>query len=105
MTRVGASRIFFDVVAQWQADKLLYDVETSANVMRAVLLDSFDAALGPLSDFGIRIDQLVEEVKELGLAFGEARVGFEKFIDISNQQALDNMNDSLVEMGLNYAKV
>ena len=46
MTRVGASRIFFDVVAQWQADKLLYDVETSANVMRAVLLDSFDAALG-----------------------------------------------------------
>ena len=103
MTRVGASRIFFDVVAQWQADKLLYDVETSANVMRAVLLDSFDAALGPLSDFGIRIDQLVEEVKELGLAFGEARVGFEKFIDISNQQALDNMNDSLVEMGLNYA--
>jgi len=103
MTRVGASRIFFDVVAKWQADKLLYDVETSANVMRAVLLDSFDAALGPLSDFGIRIDQLVEEVKELGLAFGEARVGFEKFIDISNQQALDNMNDSLVEMGLNYA--
>ena len=47
MTRVGASQVFFNVVAGFNARKLIHDHRTVMNVMRAVTLDSFEAMLCP----------------------------------------------------------
>ena len=102
MTRVGASRIFFDVVAKWQSDKLIADMKTSQTIMR-VMLDVFDAVLGPMTDVGMMIDGIVSQTEELAVELGEARIAFEKFVSVDNRVALDDINKSLIDMGHNFA--
>ena len=103
MTRVGASRIFFDVVAKWQSDKLIADMKTSQTIMQAVMLDVFDAVLGPMSDVGMMIDGIVSQTEVLAVELGEARIAFEKFVSVDNRVALDDINASLIDMGHNFA--
>jgi len=103
MTRVGASRIFFDVVAKWQSDKLIADMKTSQTIMQAVMLDVFDAVLGPMGDVGMMIDGMVSRTKDLAIEVGEARIAFEKFVSVDSRIALDNINESLIDMGHNFA--
>ena len=55
MTRVGASQVFFNVVAGFNARKLIHDHRTVMNVMRAVTLDSFEAMLKPVEDVTMAI--------------------------------------------------
>ena len=71
--------------------------------MQAVMLDVFEAVLGPMGDIGTMIDGMVNKTSELAIEMGEARIAFEKFVSLDNRAALDSMNQSLIDMGHGFA--
>ncbi|QDP62554.1 MAG: putative minor tail protein [Prokaryotic dsDNA virus sp.] len=102
MTRVGASQVFFNVVAGFNARKLIQDHRTAMNVMRAVSLDSFEAMLKPIEDVSRAIGVYIGELKQVTIEMGKAQVEFEKFY---GGQDADILAEELKEVGLAYAKV
>ena len=65
MTRVGASQVFFNVVAGFNARKLIADQKTVMTVMKAVALDSFEAMLKPVEDLTMGIGVFINELKQV----------------------------------------
>jgi hypothetical protein len=102
MTRVGASQVFFNVVAGFNARKLIQDHRTAMNVMRAVSLDSFEAMLKPIEDVSRAIGVYIGELKQVTIEMGKAQVEFEKFY---GGQDADILAEELKGVGLQYAKV
>ena len=41
MAKVGAARIFFDIVGQFQAQRLLGDTQAAATVQKAIMMDAY----------------------------------------------------------------
>ena len=101
MTRIGASQVFFNIVASWNADKLIRDQRSSMAVMKAVSLDTFEAILKPLDDFKMMIDQSTDLVRELSQEMGFATIEFEKFFGETHN--IETMRDGLLEIGEAYA--
>ena len=101
MTRIGASQVFFNIVASWNADKLIRDQRSSMAVMKAVSLDTFEAILKPLDDFKMMIDQSTDLVRELSQEMGFATIEFEKFFGETHN--IETMRDGLLEIGVAYA--
>jgi TP901 family phage tail tape measure protein len=104
MTRVGASQVFFNVVAGFNARKLIQDHRTAMNVMKAVSLDSFEAMLKPIEDVSRAIGVYIGELKQVTIEMGKAQVEFEKFYDAQPAQQ-KAMSEELKVIGLEYAKV
>ena len=103
MTRIGASQAFFNIVAQFNAEKLIKDTNSLNTVMKAVALDTFEAILKPVSDLGQMLDGAIEAVRELGVEMGDATVEFEKFYGSAGD--LELVKDELIEIGESYAMV
>lgn len=102
MTRVGASQVFFNVVAGFNARKLIHDHRTVMNVMRAVTLDSFEAMLKPVEDVTMAIGVFLNEIKQITIEMGKAEVEFAKFYSGDH---IAGMSAELKEVGLEFAKV
>ncbi len=102
MTRIGASQVFFNVVAQWNADKMVSDAKTQMTIMKAVVLDSFEAMLKPVDDFTNNLNMMTAELSEASQELGKAKVEFEKFFGSDN---LDATAEALIEIGEAYAIV
>lgn len=102
MTRVGASQVFFNVVAGFNARKLIQDHNTTMNVMKAVTLDSFEAMLKPIEDVSRAIGVYIGSIKEISMEMGKASVEFNKFYDGADAAELE---EELKGVGLAYAKV
>ena len=79
MTRVGASQVFFNVVAGFNARKLIQDVDTAMNVMRAVTLDSFEAMLKPIEDMSMAMGVWTGEVIQVQQELERAQIELKKF--------------------------
>lgn len=102
MTRIGASQVFFNVVAQWNADKMIQDANTQMTVMKAVVLDSFEAMMKPVDEFTMGLNNMVQELSVASQALGMAQVEFEKFFGSDN---IESASDELVAIGEAYATV
>lgn len=103
MTRIGASQAFFNIVAQFNAEKLIKDTRSLNTVMKAVSLDTFEAILKPIDDMIMQMDNAINAVMDLGVAVGDATVEFEKFYGESAN--IEAMKDELMEIGASYAMV
>tara|TARA_R100000231_G_scaffold45307_7_gene39149 strand:- start:4662 stop:8549 length:3888 start_codon:yes stop_codon:yes gene_type:complete len=103
VTRIGASQAFFNIVAQFNAEKLIKDTRSLNTVMKAVSLDTFEAILKPIDDMLLSIDKAVESVKGFGKELGNATVEFEKFYGEAGD--LDSVKDDLIGVGESYAFV
>lgn len=79
MTRVGASQVFFNVVAGFNARKLIQDVDTAMNVMKAVTLDSFEAMLKPIEDMSMAMGVWTGEVIQIQQELERAQIELKKF--------------------------
>ena len=104
MTRVGGSQVFFNVIAHWNAEKLIADAATSATVMEAVLLDSFEGVLKPLDDMVNRFNELENELTQITFAIEDAAIEFRKFfgeVEFGNSN-LDAMEDTLKDLGAEF---
>ena len=102
MTRIGASQVFFNVVAQWNADKMIRDSKTQMTVMKAVVLDSFEAMLKPVGEFTEGLSRVTTELSAASQELGKAQVEFEKFFGSDNMEQVANQ---LVDVGEAYAIV
>jgi TP901 family phage tail tape measure protein len=102
MTRVGASQVFFNVVAGFNARKLIADQKTVMTVMKAVALDSFEAMLKPVEDLTMGIGVFINELKQVSVEMGKAEVEFKKFY---GGVGTDALIDDLRQVGLEFAKV
>jgi TP901 family phage tail tape measure protein len=102
MTRIGASQVFFNVVAQWNADKMIQDSKTQMTVMKAVVLDSFEAMMKPVDEFTMGLNNMVQELSVASQALGMAQVEFEKFFGSDN---IESATDELMAIGEAYATV
>lgn len=103
MTRIGASQAFFNIVAQFNAEKLIRDSRSLNTVMKAVSLDTFEAILKPIDDMIMQLDNALGAVREFGEGLGDATVEFEKFYGEANN--LEAVRDDLIDVGEAYAFV
>lgn len=103
MTRIGASQAFFNIVAQFNAEKLIKDTRSLNTVMKAVSLDTFEAILKPIDDMILQMDNAIDSVRDLGVQLGEATVEFEKFYGQSSNMEI--VKDELIGIGEAYAIV
>ena len=102
MTRIGASQVFFNIVAQFNAEKLIKDYRSINTVMKAVSLDTFEAILKPVEGLGQAINQITDELGPLQEALGLAAVEFEKFF--GSTPAMEAMRDSVMDLGQEFAQ-
>jgi TP901 family phage tail tape measure protein len=101
MTRIGASQVFFNIVAQFNAEKLIKDREAINTVMKAVSIDTAEAIMKPMEDASKAIGMMVNETTLLAQELGFASIEFEKFFGSSAD--VDTMRDSVVELGMSFA--
>ena len=100
MTRIGASQAFFNIAAQFNAQKFLSDARSLATVMKSVQLDTFEAILKPMEDFGAAIEGAVDATKDLAIELGQASVEFEKFYGSGADMV--QMRNEIIGIGLEY---
>ena len=99
MVRQGGSRVFFDVVGQMQAAKLISDAEEMSTVVQAIMLDAFDGIKGSLDGIFDSVGAAIEAVREPAMALGESRVYFEKFFDF---EGVKQYEESIIDVGLAF---
>lgn len=100
MTRIGASQAFFNIAAQFNAQKFLSDARSLATVMKSVQLDTFEAILKPMEDFSAAIEGAVDATKDLAIELGQAQVEFEKFYGSGGD--MKEMRNEIIGIGLEY---
>ena len=98
MARVGGAQAFFDVLATFNARRLIADQQTAATIMQAAFLDAFNTIVGELSALGMIMDEFTDKVKDVAFAFEDARIEFEKFAAVPDESAAI-MVDNIVGMG------
>ncbi len=101
MTRIGASQVFFNIVAQFNAEKLIKDREAINTVMKAVSIDTAEAIMKPMEDAAKAIGMMVDETTVLAQELGFASIEFEKFF--GSAADVDTMRDSVVGLGMAFA--
>lgn len=77
--RAGASRVFFDVVGTFQANRLIADVEAKVGVINSIMLDGLAGIGESVTLITDQMQQLVDSTVPLAQEVAEARLEFEKF--------------------------
>jgi len=79
MARVGGARIFFDVVGQFQAQRLINDAQANMTVLAGIFMDAADAIFQGFTGLFDSIGAGVEEVVTTFMEFEEQLVRVRKF--------------------------
>lgn len=103
MTRIGSSQAFFNIVAQFQAEKLIQDSRSKMAAVKAVVLDSFEALFKPLDDLTNQIDVAIGKVDQLGRELADTTIELQKFY--SGTKSVGMLRDELMVIGEQYAIV
>lgn len=97
--RQGGSRVFFDVVGQMQAAKLISDATEMSTVVQAIVLDAFEGIKGSLDGIFASVGNAIDAVREPALALGEASIYFNKFFDYEGVEAYE---DRIIDLGVAF---
>jgi TP901 family phage tail tape measure protein len=99
--RAGASRIFFDVVGTFQANKMLQDTEAAVTMMNAIMIDGLSGMEEAGAMVAEQMQKIVEATVPLSYELEKATIEFEKFINLS----LDGgpaLSSEVREVGLQF---
>tara|TARA_R100000541_G_scaffold1884_3_gene6903 strand:- start:7402 stop:10233 length:2832 start_codon:yes stop_codon:yes gene_type:complete len=99
MVRQGGSRVFFDVVGQMQASRLISDASEMATVVQAIVLDAFDGIKGSLDGIFSSVGTAIEAVREPALALGESQIYFRKFFDFDGVAQYES---AIIDLGVAF---
>ena len=102
MAKVGAARIFFDVVGQFQAQRLLGDTEAAATVQKAIMMDAYSGVADAFQQTADMILAGVQQMTDAFFEYEEQLVRVRKFYNASNTE-VQEFADSAREMGLAFA--
>ena len=97
--RQGGSRVFFDVVGQMQAAKLISDATEMSTVVQAIVLDAFEGIKGSLDGIFASVGTAIDAVREPALALGEASIYFNKFFDYEGVEAYESR---IIDLGVAF---
>lgn len=81
--RAGASRVFFDVVGVFQANKMLQDTEAAVTMMNAIVIDGLSGMEESGAMVAEQMQKIVEATVPLSYELEKATIEFDKFINLS----------------------
>jgi len=102
MAKVGAARIFFDIVGQFQAQRLLGDTQAAATVQKAIMMDAYSGIADAFQGMSDMILQTTEEMTNSFLEYEEQLVRVRKFYNASKSEVIE-FADAAREMGHAFA--
>ena len=99
--RAGASRVFFDVVGTFQAEKLISDTSAHMTTMQALVVDGLAGIEDAGSLIAEQMNKVVEATVPLAEELEKAEIQFEKFI--SSAARLDKtLTNQVKEVGMQF---
>ena len=99
--RAGASRVFFDVVGTFQAEKLISDTSAHMTTMQALVVDGLAGIEDAGSLIAEQMNKVVEATVPLAEELEKAEIQFEKFI--SSAARLDGtLTKQVKEVGMQF---
>ena len=99
--RAGASRVFFDVVGTFQAEKLISDTSAHMTTMQALVVDGLAGIEDAGSLLAEQMNKVVEATVPLAEELEKAEIQFEKFI--SSAARLDGgLTNQVKEVGMQF---
>lgn len=99
MARVGGSRVFFDVIGQLQAARLISDTRDMTIVMQGIMLDAFEGINASLTEIFGQIQNGIQSILDPALELGESQIFFEKFFAFDDAELYA---ESIKEVGLAF---
>ncbi len=80
--RAGASRVFFDIVGTFQADKMLKDTSAHMTIMQGLVVDGLAGIEDAGSLLAQQMNAVVDATVPLSQELEKATIQFEKFISV-----------------------
>jgi len=99
--RAGASRVFFDIVGTFQADRLIHDAKASKAVFEALYLDTFSGIQEAGQEIGDMFTDMLDVVIPVTREIEEARIQLEKFLDADAGQ-MRELAEDIQDIGLEF---
>ena len=100
--RAGASRVFFDIVGTYQADRLIKDQDAALTVYESLYLDTFNGIQEAAQEIGDQFTDLVDFVRPLTEEIEEARIQLEKFLDMAESD-MKAVQQEVIDVGQAFA--
>jgi len=98
--RASGSRVFFDVVGTFQANKMIKDMQASATVMESLYLDALMGIEEAGAEMGQMFNSLVDATVPMAQEIENARVEFDKFL--GEGEDLAEVTAELEKIGLGF---
>ena len=107
MARVGAARIFFDVVGSFQAQKFMAETKSGMmafkNITESIMIDTMTAVTDSVRIFGDAFQQVLDNTVPLATNVSLARIEFEKFARGITGVRMEEMQTQLRGIGEEFA--
>ena len=107
MARVGAARIFFDVVGSFQAEKFITQTKQGMlayrNITTSILIDTMTAVSDSVLLFAEAFQAVLDNTVSLATNVSLARIEFEKFAGGIEGVRLEEMQQDLRDLGEEFA--
>ena len=101
MAKSGAARVFFDIVGQFQAERMLGDTEAAMTVQKAMMMDALAGVEDSFSQTSQQITQATEQVVNSFFEFEDQLVRLRKFYN--DDASVMRFADATREMGEAFA--
>jgi TP901 family phage tail tape measure protein len=98
--RASGSRVFFDVVGTFQANKMIKDTRASATVMESLYMDALMGIQEAGAELGMMFEDLVNSTLPMAQEIENARVEFDKFL--GEGEDLAEVTAELEKIGLGF---
>ena len=100
--RAGASRVFFDIVGTYQADRLIKDQDAALTVYESLYLDTFNGIQEAAQEIGDQFTDLVDHLRPMTEEIEEARIQLEKFLDMAESD-MKLVQQEIIDIGQAFA--
>ncbi len=88
--RAGASRVFFDVVGTFQAERLISDARAKVAVFEGLMLDGLSGIAESAGLLDEQLQSVVDTTVPLARQIAEARIEFEKFANFAEAATVES---------------
>ena len=85
--RAGASRVFFDVVGTFQANRLIKDAKTASVVFQSLMLDAISGVQEAGQAIGDQFAGMMNSMTPIAREIETARIELEKFLNVTEDTA------------------
>jgi len=98
--RAGASRVFFDVVGTFQANRLIKDAKTASVVFQSLMLDAISGVQEAGQAIGDQFAGMMNSMTPIAREIETARIELEKFLNVTEDTA--KIQKEIQSIGLDF---